>query len=110
MAENPSNFVRDWISDNVRHDPSFDGNVKARVEATMDRLIADSRAAEIPQDDPELAMDLLSDLFKLRSKRPKGLLLERAHDDGDGGPARRGADKRSCQAALLSGPQSGHNR
>ena len=72
MAENPSNFVRDWISENVRYDPSFDGDVKARVGATRDRLIADSRAADIPQDDPELAMDLLDDLIQAAIEETRG--------------------------------------
>ena len=72
MAENPSNFVRDWISENVRHDPSFDGDVKARVGATRNQLIADSRTADIPQDDPELAMDLLNDLIQAAIEETQG--------------------------------------
>lgn len=72
MAENPSNFVRDWISENVRHDLSFDGDVKARVGVTRARLIADSRAADIPQDDPELALDLLDDLIQAAIEETQG--------------------------------------
>lgn len=64
MAENPSNFVRDWISENVRSDPSFSGDIEARVAEIVTRLTSASREAEIPQDDPELAPDLLRDLIK----------------------------------------------
>ncbi|WP_027174135.1 hypothetical protein [Methylobacterium sp. 10] len=64
MAENPSNFVRDWISENVRSDPSSSGDIEARVAEIVTRLTSASREAEIPQDDPELAPDLLRDLIK----------------------------------------------
>lgn len=64
MAENPSSFVRDWISENVRSDPSFSGDIEARVAEIVTRLTSASREAEIPQDDPELAPDLLRDLIK----------------------------------------------
>ncbi|WP_264048089.1 hypothetical protein [Methylobacterium flocculans] len=64
MAENPSNFVRDWISENVRPDPAFQGDAEGHVAAIARRLVAASREAEIPQDDPELAPDLLHDLIQ----------------------------------------------
>lgn len=64
MAENPSNFVRDWISESVRPDPAFQGDAEGHVAAIARRLVAASREAEIPQDDPELAPDLLHDLIQ----------------------------------------------
>ena len=64
MAENPSNFVRDWISENVQSDPSFSEDIEARVAELVTRLTSASREAGIPQDDPELAPDLLRDLIK----------------------------------------------
>jgi hypothetical protein len=63
MAENPSNFVRDWISANVQSDPDQGGDIETRVAEIAERLKAASREAEIPQDDPELAPDLLRDLI-----------------------------------------------
>ena len=64
MAENPSNFVRDWISENVQGCSSSESDIDARVAQTMERLRSASREAEIPQDDPELAPDLLRDLIR----------------------------------------------
>lgn len=64
MAENPSNFVRDWISENVQSDPSDGGDIVARVAEIVKRLKSASRDAEIPQDDPELEEGLLRDLVQ----------------------------------------------
>ena len=63
MAENPSNFVRDWISANVQSASTDVGDIETRVAEIAERLKAASREAEIPQDDPELAPDLLRDLI-----------------------------------------------
>lgn len=70
MAENPSNFVRDWISENVRGNPSSGGDTDARVAEIVERLKSASREAEIPQDDPELASDLLRDLIQAAIETP----------------------------------------
>lgn len=70
MAENPSNFVRDWISKNVKGDPSPGGDIDARVAKIVERLKSASREAEIPQDDPELAPDLLRDLIQAAIEGP----------------------------------------
>ena len=70
MAENPSNFVRDWISANVQTDPDQGGDIEARVAEIAERLTAASREAEIPQDDPELAPDLLRDLIHAAIQPP----------------------------------------
>ncbi|MCK2056915.1 hypothetical protein [Methylobacterium sp. 37f] len=69
MAENPSNFVRDWISEHVHSDPFFNGRTEERVGSVMQRLSAASKEAEIPQDDPELAPDLLRDLIQAAIER-----------------------------------------
>lgn len=63
MAENPSNFVRDWISANVQSASTDVSDIETRVAEIAERLKAASREAEIPQDDPELAPDLLRDLI-----------------------------------------------
>jgi hypothetical protein len=63
MAENPSNFVRDWISENVRSTPNLNGDIEACIAVIAKHLRAASQEAEIPQDDPELAPDLLRDLI-----------------------------------------------
>ncbi|RYF06481.1 MAG: hypothetical protein EOO77_26810 [Oxalobacteraceae bacterium] len=69
MAENPSNFVRDWISEHVRSDPFFNGHIEERVGLVMKRLRSASQEANIPQDDPELASDLLRDLIQAAIER-----------------------------------------
>jgi hypothetical protein len=69
MTENPSNFVRDWISQHVRSDPFFNGHAEERVGLVMKRLKSASQEAEIPQDDPELAPDLLRDLIQAAIER-----------------------------------------
>ncbi|KQO63356.1 MULTISPECIES: hypothetical protein [unclassified Methylobacterium] len=71
MAENPSNFVRDWISEHVRSDPFFNGHVEERVGLVLKRLTSASEAADIPQDDPELAPDLLRDLIQAAIERTR---------------------------------------
>ena len=63
MAENPSNFVRDWISENVDSTPNLNGDIEACIAVIARHLRAASKEAEIPQDDPELAPDLLRDLI-----------------------------------------------
>lgn len=64
MAEAASSFVRDWISGNVSNDPFFDGDVDARVADTMNRLIAAAQEADIDQDDPEMAPEVLHDMIE----------------------------------------------
>ena len=64
MAETASSFVRDWISENVRNDPFFDGDVDARIVDTMTRLKTAAKEAGIEPNDPELASDLLEDLIE----------------------------------------------
>lgn len=70
MAENPSNFVRDWISENVHAESSGAENRDAAVARMVERLMAASREAAIPQDDPELAPDLLRDLIRAAIEAP----------------------------------------
>ncbi len=73
MAENHSNFTRDWINQHVQSDPFYNGSIEVRVGKLIERLKNASKEAEIPQDDPELAPDLASrshpgrDLRELRS-------------------------------------------
>jgi hypothetical protein len=63
MVENPSDFVRDWISANVQSASTDVGDIETRIAESAKRLKAASREAELPQDDPELAPDLLRDLI-----------------------------------------------
>jgi hypothetical protein len=69
MTENPSNFVRDWISEHVWSDPFFNGHIEERIGLVMKRLRSASQEADIPQDDPELASDLLRDLIQAAIER-----------------------------------------
>jgi hypothetical protein len=72
MAEAASSFVRDWIRENVVNDSAFDGDVDARLGDTVARLIAAAKEADIEQDDPEMAPDLLRDLIGAAIKEAQG--------------------------------------
>lgn len=69
MTETPSSFVRDWINEHVQSDPFFNGHTEERVGSVMKRLSEASRKAEISQDAPELAPDLLRGLIEAAIKR-----------------------------------------
>jgi hypothetical protein len=63
MAEAASSFVRDWISENVTSDPVLGDDTDVQLAATMTRLMAAAREADVDLDDPEMAPDLLRDLI-----------------------------------------------
>ncbi|GJE57385.1 hypothetical protein EKPJFOCH_3899 [Methylobacterium thuringiense] len=61
MSDRPSSFVRDWISENIRNDPTFEGDVDARTAKTIEELKNEARKAGLDMTDPELDDDLLWD-------------------------------------------------
>ena len=61
MADRPSSFMRDWISENIRNEPTGDGDTDYRTARAVAELKDGARKAGLDMSDPELDDDLLWD-------------------------------------------------
>ena len=54
MSEEATAFVKRWIADNIKNDPTFDGDLDARADDAIARLRADAVSEGIPESDADL--------------------------------------------------------
>ena len=54
MREEAAAFVKRWIADNIKNDPTFDGDLDARADDAIARLRADAVSEGIPENDARL--------------------------------------------------------
>jgi hypothetical protein len=54
MSEEAAALVKRWIADNIKNDPTFDGDLDARADDAIARLRADAVSEGIPENDADL--------------------------------------------------------